>query len=224
MDLIYADSSREDIGILNEYSFDMAYGSDENNFECTIDRNEHCCHEGYFLYVENEEYGGIIDEIKVDTNKEEITYIGRTWHGILESKVICPDEGQDYAVFDGEANTVLRQIVDMLNLSSLFVVSSEISCIEISGYQMDRYITGYSGIMKMLKAFDAKLYIRWSNGMVELSATERYDYSQDEEFDASQVDFIIKKNFNPVNHIICLGQGNLKDRAVIHVFTDENGG
>ena len=106
MDLIYADENRIDQGVMDAYELDMAYGSDENNFTCTIDRGSHCCTEGFFLYVEGEEYGGIVDKVKVNTEKDEITYSGRTWHGILEKKIICPEDGQDYAVFDGEANKV----------------------------------------------------------------------------------------------------------------------
>ena len=76
----------------------------------------------------------------------------------------------------------------------------------------------------MLKEFNSKLRIRWVSGMIVLSAEPIYDYSQDEEFDTSQVDFQLQKNFRPVNHMVCLGQGDLKERAVIHIFTDENGG
>ena len=59
---------------------------------------------------------------------------------------------------------------------------------------------------------------------VLLSVSPLYDYSADEEWDASQLDFAIEKNYHPVNHLICLGSGDLKDRHVIHLFTDENGG
>lgn len=54
MDLIYADENRIDQGVMDAYELDMAYGSDENNFTCTIDRGSHCCTEGFFLYVEGE--------------------------------------------------------------------------------------------------------------------------------------------------------------------------
>lgn len=224
MDLIYADETRKDLGVLQSYNLDMAYGSDENNFTCSVDRRDHCCSKGYFIYVEGEEYGGIVDRIRVNTETEQIQYKGRTWHGILENKVICPEEDNDYLILAGEANTVLQKIIDRIGLSSLFTASTEDSEIEIVAYQMDRYIYAYTGIKKMLKEFDAKLRVRWSNGMIVLSAEPRYDYSQDEEFDTSQVDFTLEKNFRPVNHIICLGQGDLKDRAVIHIFTDEYGG
>ena len=36
MDLIYADENRIDQGVMDAYELDMAYGSDENNFTCTI--------------------------------------------------------------------------------------------------------------------------------------------------------------------------------------------
>lgn len=224
MDLIYADAHRVDQGVMDAYELDMAYGSDENNFTCTIDRESHCCTEGFFLYVEGEEYGGIVDKVKVNTEKDEITYSGRTWHGILEKKIICPEDGQDYAVFDGEANKVLQTIIDRIDLGDLFEASSEDTGIQIQAFQMDRYIDAYTGICKMLKDADAKLNIIWENKKVVLSAQLRQDYSQDEEFNTAQVDFTIEKNYRPVNHIICLGQGDLKNRAVIHLFCDENGG
>lgn len=224
MDLIYADENRIDQGVMDAYELDMAYGSDENNFTCTIDRESHCCTEGFFLYVEGEEYGGIVDKVKVNTEKDEITYSGRTWHGILEKKIICPEDGQDYAVFDGEANKVLQTIIDRIDLGDLFEASTEDTGIQIQAFQMDRYIDAYTGICKMLKDADAKLNIIWKNKKVVLSAQLRQDYSQDEEFNTAQVDFTIEKNYRPVNHIICLGQGDLKNRAVIHLFCDENGG
>ena len=152
------------------YTLDMAYGADENDFECTIDRDAHCCEKGYYLYVEGEEYGGIIDRIRVNTEKDEIIYKGRTWHGVLEGKVICPDPGLDYLVLNGEANEVLQEIIDRIGLSDLFVASSEDSGINIVSYEMNRYIKGYTGIKKMLKEFGGKLRIRWVDGMVELSA------------------------------------------------------
>lgn len=224
MDLIYTDKQKRDIGILEVVYFDMAYGRDENNFKAVIDRNDHCCEAGSFIYCDGEEYGGVVDSIEVDTKNGEISYIGRTWHGLLESKVICPPDGQDYAVFFGEANNVLGELIEALNLSGLFVASTDNSGINIVSYQMDRYIKGYTAIKKMLREFDAKLKIEWRNGLIVLSAVPRIDYSQDEEFDSSQVNFNLRKNYRPTNHLICTGQGNLRERAVIHLFTDENGG
>jgi len=224
VDLIHMNKSREDVGVMKNYTLDLAFGSGENDFECVIPSGSHCCEEGFFLYIEGTEYGGIIDSIKVDTAASEITYIGRTWHGILESKIIEPGAGEDYLVMDGEANEQLAFLIDRLGLGDLFTVSKADSGIEVSNYKMNRYIEGYTGIRKMLKASGAKLHITFEKGMVELSAVPFVDYSEDEQFDEDQIEFIIKKNHRPVNHVICLGGGELAEREVVHVYADEAGG
>jgi hypothetical protein len=52
MDLIYMNASKEDVGVLMDYELDLAFGADENNFECRIQANSHCCSAGYYLYYE----------------------------------------------------------------------------------------------------------------------------------------------------------------------------
>ena len=44
MDLIYADETKKDIGILDAYTLDLSYGESENNFELKIDRAAHYIH------------------------------------------------------------------------------------------------------------------------------------------------------------------------------------
>lgn len=223
MDLICANEKREDICPLLDYEFDLAFGKDENDFECTVDYNKNPCQGGYYLYIEGTEYGGIIDFIRVDTSAGEVTYGGRTWHGILESKILKPDEGEDYLVLSGEANEVLGVLVARMGLSELFSASDNNSEITISGYKMNRYIDGYAGIRKMLKASGGKLKISFLNGKVVLAAVPIMDYSQDEQFDSDKVELNIKKNYRPVNHLICLGKGQLAERNVIHLYADSEG-
>lgn len=222
MDLIYMNQDREDLGVLKDYSLDLAFGIDENDFECKIPTGNHCCGASYFLYIEGTEYGGIIDGVKVDSKNEEVTYLGRTWHGILESKILEPDAGADYLVLSGEGNEVLSFLMNRMGLHGLFKVSTDDSGISVN-YKMHRYVAGFTGIRKMLQASDAKLHIAFTEGMVELSAVPLVDYTQDEQFDTDQMDFVIQKNFHPVNHVICLGKGELADREVIHVYADEKG-
>lgn len=220
MDLIYMNESKKDIDVLKDYTLDLAYGSDENDFECKVNINNNVCKTGYYLYFEGEEYGGVIDSVGVDTDETTVTYSGRTWHGILESKVLQPDEGEDYLIVSGEANEVLKLLIDRMGLSELFKVSTLNSKIQISSYQMNRYIKGYTGIIKMLKAYNAKLNMVFNRGFVELSASPLADYSQDEQFDTDQISFTIKRNSKHINHVICLGRGDLKDRRVIHIYCD----
>ena len=220
MDLVYMNASKEDINVLKDYTIDLAYGESENDFECQVNINNNVCEAGYYLYFEGEEYGGIIDSVEVDTASETVIYKGRTWHGILNSKVLQPDINQDYLIVNGEANTVINELISRMGLSALFRVSSASSGVNISNYKMNRYIEGYTGILKMLKEANGKLNVKFKGGFVELSASPLIDYSQDEQFDTDQISFKIQQNFKPINHVICLGKGDLKDRRVIHVYSD----
>lgn len=223
MDLIYADTKGNDLGVLLNHTLDLAYGADENDFQCQISRADHCCKQGYYLYIENTEFGGIIDTLGVDTDSDAITYHGRTWHGILAGKILCPDAGADYLVLSGEANAVLGELIARIGLEDLFEASTEDSGIEIQNYTMNRYIDAYLGIRKMLEAHSGKLKLVYTGEKVRLAAVPLVDYSKDEEWDSSQMGFAVSQNAAPVNHMVCLGKGELAARQVLHLYTDEGG-
>lgn len=223
MDLIYMNAEREDIGVLHDYKFDLAYGEDENDFELQIPSSAHCCGKGFFLYMDGTEYGGIVDGIASDTDAAEVTYTGRTWHGLLNSKIIEPDVGQAYLVLSGDANTVLSVLIARIGLGDLFAASVEDSELIISNYKMNRYIPAYEGIRKMLKTENGKLRFTFKGGKVILSAHPRGDYTHDGNLDSDLIDLKVKRHYNPVNHLICLGRGELADREVIHLYADAYG-
>ncbi len=223
MDLIYANEAMEDIGVLLDYTFDLAIGSDENNFELIVDSNNHVCRDGYYLYIEGTEYGGIVDSIKVKTASREIVYKGRTWQGLLASKIIEPDAGRDYLVLSGEANELLSLLIERMGVAEIFAASREESGITINGYRMNRYINGYEGIIKMLASVNGKLIFVYSGSKVMLSVRHLVDYSKDDQFDSDQMEMEIEKGYNPANHAICIGRGELAAREVIHVYADKNG-
>jgi hypothetical protein len=223
MDLIYTDASMKDLGSLQDFKMDLAFGIDENNFELSVSSSNHVCESGSVVYIEGTEYGGIVEGIRVETSGEKIVYMGSTWHGLLESKIIEPDAGKDYLVLSGDANFVLAALIERMGLSELFAAKNEPSGLEIKNYSMNRYIEGYSGIKKMLATVNGKLKFRFAEGFVIVSAERLIDYSQDDEFDSDQIDFVIEKKFKPTNHMICLGKGELKDRTVIHLYADAKG-
>ena len=223
MDLIYTNASMVDQGVLLDYELDLAFGADENSLECCVQVGSHCCESGSLLYMEGTEYGGIVDSIESVTDSKEVIYTGRTWHGILNSKVLQPDSGAAYLTVSGEANSVIASLLTRMGLTDLFAASSEDSGLTVKSYKMNRYISGYDGIMKMLGTFGGKLKMAFSDGKVVLSAVARVDYTQDEEFDADQVPFRAKRNYKGVNHLICLGSGQLEERMVVHLYADTEG-
>ena len=224
--LIYADEQLNDIGVLQDYSFDECFGDDDNTFELKVQTANHVCHEGYYIYIEFTEYGGIIDRIESDTKKGEVTYVGRTWHGILNSFVIEPPSGQMYRTFYGTANQVLGQMLSLFNLNGLFTVDNASTpndeIIQINNFQC-RYEKMYDAIRRMTNDNNGKFRCYFRNGHVYIYTRLLVNYSQIEEFDTSQVPFQVGETYNQVNHLICLGQGNGADRAVIHLFIKDNG-
>ena len=223
MDLIYTNARKEDQGVVPNFKLDLSFGYDENNFELSVSNTDHICEEGSVIYMEGTEYGGIVDAVRVETANRKIVYLGNTWHGLLESKVIEPDAGEDYLVVSGDANIVLGTLISRMGLSDLFRASNELSGLTISNYSMHRYVKGYTGIKKMLATVNGKLKFTFAEGYVILSAEPLVDYSRDDEFDSDQIDFVIEKKFKPTNHMICLGKGELKDRTVLHLYTDAEG-
>ena len=222
MDLIYTDANRKDQGILTAYAFDLSFGAAENDFEMTLGANEPALSDGSFAYIEGTEYGGIVDGIKASTNSNSVTYKGRTWHGLMNSKIIEPDTGEPYLIVSGDANEVLAMLIDRLGLTGLFVAVGELSGINIPKYQFRRYCKGYDGIRDMLGDNGAKLKIEWVNRAVQLSAAPVADYT-DTPADSDTASLNVEKYSKKVNHLICLGQGNLTDREVIHLYVDQFG-
>lgn len=223
MDLIYTNSRFEDMGVFHDYSFDLAFGKDENDFELTVDSQNHCCGAKSLVYIEGTEYGGIVDGIAVETSDNQIVYSGRTWHGMLETKVIEPDAGESHYIVSGEANTVISSLIERLGLFELFEASKENSGLMIKDYQFARYVDAYKGITDMLESASGKMRIIFKNGKAIISAFPIVDYSESEQIDNDSIDFKVEKTYNTVNHLICLGKGELTDRLIVHLYSDEKG-
>ena len=240
MELIYAKQINGNIveqGILNNFTFDLAFGESENDFEliCPLDDNT-ILDENMVIYVPNTEYGGVIDAKSVNTDTRMITYTGRTWHGILANKYIYPFQNSDYMIYSGEANEVIAEILERANLTAgskntVFVepdtcvlsASTEDSGIEIVSYKVTsdsgNYCDAYDLIRDMLFAYEAKPVI--INGVV--SAQPLLDYSQEEDWVADTDQFTAKRTYNNVNHLHCLGQGDLSDRYTIDLYLSSDG-
>ena len=222
MDLIYTDAERIDQGTLSAYAFDLSFGAEENDFEITLGADEPALAYGACVYIEGTEYGGIVGVRKSGTNSETVTTQGRTWHGILNSKVIQPDSGESHLVVEGDANEVLALLIARLGLSGLFVAENELSGVNIPGHQFPRYCKGYDGIRAMLAAYGAKLKIAWKDRAVRLSAKPVVDYTENP-IDGDIATLTVEQHKDKVNHLICLGRGELTAREVVHLYVDQNG-
>lgn len=222
MDLIYTNANRADQGILKTHAFDLSFGSSENDFELILGAKEPVLEYGAFAYIEGTEYGGEVDSMKTNTNGETITYKGRTWHGIINSKVIEPDTGESHLVVSGDANEILQGLIARLGLSELFVAVDNLSGVNIPEYKFKRYCKAYDGIMAMLAKNGAKLKIAWKGRYVYLSAEPIADYTESP-VDGDTATLTVEHYEKKVNHLICLGRGESVEREIIHLYVDQFG-
>lgn len=244
--LILADSNLNDICAVMDADTDFEIGT-ENTFEVKIRRDrwrEDYTYKNVF-YIKNTEFGGTIGEINTNTGLDTISLLGYTWRGMLGMKVIRPPSGQDYKIVTGELNKVLATLIvehyreaPLENLddeadirtANFFTVSYDDTGVSVENYQFDRYCTLLDGIEKMLKSVEYRLQIRYKQkdqgrrGIVELSAVPITDYSgQIELSQDSRLNFVFKNKKNGVNHLICLGKGELQDRQVIDLYVQQDG-
>lgn len=229
--LILADQNLRDVKPVMDAEIDIAIGSDENDYEVKIrrDRWDERYVYGNIFYIKNTEFGGIIGRKKINTAEDTISLYGRTWRGMLDKKIIRPPSGQDYRKVSGELNTVLNTIVTE-QFGDYFVVSQNDTGVSVTNYQFDRYCTLSAGIVKMLKSVGYKLHIeyiqqeRGQPGYVELSAVQIVDYSERIELSQdSRLNFVFDETKNGVNHLICLGKGELQERQVVDLYVGKSG-
>lgn len=222
MEIEYTDVNWIKEGVLKYYNCDLEIGG-KNDFEINMNIKNDCMVEGSLWYVNDTEYGGIVDKIRIDTEKETVTYYGRAWRGILQKKIIRPANGQDYYTVSGDANDILRKIIKDIDLMDLFLVPGYESGIELT-YKFERYCDAYLGIIKMLATKNMKLQIRMINGVLTIEAVPVLDLSKKYEYsDDYGMKIILENDSSGINHLICLGQGELAQRTVIDLYVDAQG-
>lgn len=220
MDLIYTDASRIEQGVLKNYEVDFDT-TGNMDFQISVGITNNVLKGGFLWYIEGTEYGGKVDKEKIITESSEIHYTGRNARGLLCSKVIEPPKGSDYLVLSGTLQEVITGLISNAGYDDLFVADA--STINVSNYKFDRYIKLYDGIVKLLATYGKIPMFTFKEGKIHIGVYEPVDYTDENEFTQDDVQFIITKSYSDVNHLICLGQGELKDRTVIHLYTDKEG-
>lgn len=206
-----------------EYDFEI--GDFENSFLVTCNRSEwETIQDGSRIYIPDTEYGGLFKRLETSTKNGTIAAGGYTWRGMLQNKIICPLSGQDYATDSGELNQILHSRVSAA-FPGLFVGSSQSTGVTVT-YQYNRYVTLYDGLKAMLKSVGYRMEISYNaaTGNVVVGAVPIVDYSSEIEYSSDMnANYEMTMEATGVNHLICLGQGELRDRTVVHLYVDGNG-
>lgn len=234
MGIIIADNygvEKQEINIDVLADFSIGTAATDNDYSMTVslqDWETLKCTYGYRLYIPGTEYGGLVQDIQADTANEEVTASGYTWRGMLAKKIIEPPAGEAYKTVSGDANSIIRDILSDL-FGNLYVVPGKTSEFSIKNYQFARYTDVLSGLEKMLATVNAKLKLSYvsvvaGKGYVDIQAVPRIDYSSQVEYsDDNGITFVTRDMRRGINHLICLGRGELQDRDVVHLYVQEDG-
>lgn len=229
--MISATAAGKEKGFLDGTTLDLDVG-DTNDFLLKVRQDmwkkERLWYD-FQIYIPNTEYGGLIEDLEVLTKEKTICFYGHTWRGLLTRKIVEPPAGEDYLILNGELNVLVGQLVGN-RFGSLFTVDSIDSGVTVSNWRVNRYVTLYDAIIKLLDAHGFRLNIAYHQGVgngygaVHLSAVPVVDWSEQLEYSKdSRLHFRIRDSRKGINHLICLGAGELKERKVLHLYAQENG-
>lgn len=176
-----------------------------------------------YLYIPGTEYGGIIDSIAHNTSDDSVVASGRSFRGLLNSKIITPDSGQDYKVVNGNLAEILDGILAENSLDYLYMIDPALTWITLSNYPIARYCS----VLYLLNALESKtglsLYLAWSAKYHKVIITYRQPIDWTGKSLYVQADITTTKTSHKVNHLICLGSGELKDRMRVDLYADTQG-
>ncbi len=213
MDLIYTNASGKDLGIVQNFTLDLAFGKDENNFALTVAKEQYNLQAGYFVYCDNTDYGGIIDSIQVDSESENIVYKGRTFQGILASKYIKP------TTFKGSLNTLVQQVLEEIGFAESFVfVRLQEDC-TLEEYKLEEYTNAYQTLLTVLEKVNCKMQLQFMNRAIQLQLLPIIDYSELDHWESSLLNCTVEKVYNNVNHLIVY---NADTEKKLDLYLDAN--
>lgn len=229
---IVARATGEELGYIREdVEIDLDLG-DTNDFEIRMD--QHIWNKERYWYdsrifIPLTEYGGIIDDLEVLTSTEEIVLRGLTWRGMLGKKVVEPPSGSDHLTLNGDLHDAVRELIGD-RFDGLFFVPEVETGVSVTGWQVDRYVTLYDAITKLLDSKGYRLQISYVEpegleyGYVMIQAVPITDYSDELEYSREgKVNFDIRDCRGGINHLVCVGEGQNEERAVLHLYVQEDG-
>lgn len=208
-----------DIGNTNDFEVTIAvsdYDTERMGYRCRI-------------FAPGTEYGGIVGDIESISGTRKVALRGRTWRGMLEYKVIEPPAGQDHLTLSGELNTVIRRLIGD-RFGGLFVVPEADTGITVNNWRVDRYVTLYDALQKLVDNYGCRLQIQYVQpegleyGYVTVQAVPIVDYSEQLEYSQEEGIYVTVRDCrNGVNHLVCVGEGEKQDRVVLHLYVQKNG-
>lgn len=224
-DVIIADGKLTPHASISQVTLDWACGTDENDFELTIDDAlAPNISQGWYFWLDGSDVGGrMVDRrVSVAGGTSTTTWIGQSWTGMLAAKILQPDANQDYLTVSGKLPDILKNLLKRIGLDTVFTVdSSDASTLTNWMFQNPRYVDAYTGLRTLLASCGRRLDFKASGNKILLGIVPVQTITNT--IDSDLVDFKAETNRRAVNHLIGLGSQELKNRLVVNYFADATG-
>ena len=224
-DVIIADGNLTPHASVSRVTLDWACGTDENDFELTIeDQSAPEIERGWYFWIDGSDVGGrIVDRrVAVSGGVSTTTWIGQSWTGMLAAKILQPDANQDYLTVSGKLPDILKNLLKRIGLDTVFTVdSSDASTLSNWMFQNPRYVDAYTGFRNLLASCGRRLDFQAKDDHILLGITPVGIITNT--VDSDLVDFKAETNRRAPNHLIGLGSQELKNRLVVDCFADAKG-
>ena len=223
VELTVTDKSMSPIAVYDDFTLDMACGycdDAENDFTLTLPKTPSGAGIGSMIHILGTEWGGIVDSVRTDVvdGTGTVSLLGRTWTGLLASKILQPDSGQDYLKYKGQVKDAIPWLINRIGLGQAFTAGV---CDGAVNYQFDRYCDAYDGLRKMLATINMRPTFTSTGRTVLLGCEPITSYGGVN--DPTIMDFTITNKAHAVNHLICLGSGELHARLRLDLYADKSG-
>ncbi len=227
MALIYTDTDLVEQGYLSGAAMDWQEEAEENTFALEMGLDDYGkLSAGCYVFDENDpQFGGRVQKIRVQTATLGLIWEGKTFAGILSTKIIEPPSGQAYRVITGTLPQKVNAVLVLIGLSDVFYTDA--SGTASSDWQIDRYTDALTALRKLAKQSGLSMVVSYDKAhtgqKLRISFVTAHTVVAGEEYDSDLFAFDIEKDMIPVNHLICLGSGQLTARQVCHLYRTSDG-
>lgn len=223
MVMVLFNEAFEDLGTIHlDIDFEIGDVNSLNDFELTSSGID-----AHGIYIPGTEWGGVFEYQQGQTRSDSQTIKGWNWRGLLTQGIIEPPAGSDYRIVSGEANNIIRELLESF-LGGFFVVTETDSGLTINSYQFKLHTTFLEGLMDMLSEYGYRLKIyaqkTGTGGKIQVfleavpAVILEGEYNED-----NGLDLIFTESQMGINHLICLGKGELQNRQRIDLYLQEDG-
>lgn len=220
MDLIYTNKNKLEQGVVRNYSLDMEDATTSSarcTFEVQLPSEDNFLEIGSYLYIPNTDIGGRVDALKVDTASKTIYASGRTWRGLLATKLFetSTQVNTNASMFFSEK--ILSPYAH--NMGAIFSVVTNTE-MPSSNVTIPAYEDLYTAMVRCAVAVNHKINIKYDEvrSRAVISFVPIADYTSANAITSDMFEFKASSGAPRVNHAIGVS-GSMK----VHRYLQANG-